>query len=167
MITITCEAFLFDMDGTLIDSTALVEAFWRRWAATHGVDAAQLLATSHGYRTVDTIRLVAPHLDAESEAAKIEAEESDAHEGIVAVEGAAALLAQLPPERWAVVTSATRHLALARFGFAGLPRPRILVSSDERCQRQAAFPKASARAAHLLGGVSGGVPGGGGHARRA
>ena len=45
--------------------------------------------------------------------------------------GAAALLASLPPERWAIVTSCPRNLALGLIAHAGLPVPRILVSADD------------------------------------
>jgi hypothetical protein len=72
LIRLSCEAILFDMDGTLVDSTACVEAIWERWARKHGVDLTTLLQLSHGRRTVDTIKDIAPHLNAESEAEALE-----------------------------------------------------------------------------------------------
>lgn len=54
---------LSDLDGVLVDSGAVIEATWRRFAGRHGLDAEHVLAESHGRRTVDVIRLVAPHLD--------------------------------------------------------------------------------------------------------
>ena len=61
-LRIDCDAVLFDMDGTLVDSTAVVERHWRRWAAEHGVDLAEILRVSHGRPTLETLRIVAPHL---------------------------------------------------------------------------------------------------------
>ena len=61
-------AFLFDMDGTLLDSSAVVDRVWGSWAKRHGIDAAALLANVHGVRAGDTIRRFAgPGMDAEKE----------------------------------------------------------------------------------------------------
>ena len=67
-------AVLFDMDGTLLDSTACVEGIWRRWAARRSIDADHLMQHVHGLRTAETIARVAPHLDIETEVAELEAE---------------------------------------------------------------------------------------------
>jgi beta-phosphoglucomutase-like phosphatase (HAD superfamily) len=32
------KAFIFDLDGTLIDTIPLVERFWRQYALEHGLD---------------------------------------------------------------------------------------------------------------------------------
>ena len=37
----------------------------------------------------------------------------------------------MPPESWAIVTSAERALALARLGAAGLPIPKVLVTAED------------------------------------
>ncbi len=130
-MTFDCDAVLFDMDGTLVDSTICVEAMWRRWAARHGLDAEAILAVSHGRRTIDTLADVAPHLDVAAEAALFEAEELDDNEGVVAVRGAADLLTNLCAGDWAVVTSASRELATRRIRHSGLPVPEVLVGADD------------------------------------
>lgn len=122
---------LFDMDGTLVDSTALVERLWHNWGSRHGIALETILSVSHGRRTVDTVRLVAPHLDAVSETQAIEGEESHSSEGIVALRGARRLLEGLDTTEWAVVTSAPHALALQRMAFAGLPTPPVLVGADD------------------------------------
>jgi len=53
-------AFLFDMDGTMLDSSAVVERVWRLWAERHGIDTTTLLANVHGVRGEDTVRRFAP-----------------------------------------------------------------------------------------------------------
>jgi mannitol-1-/sugar-/sorbitol-6-phosphatase len=131
LISLSCKAILFDMDGTLVDSTACVEATWERWARKHGIDLPHLLQVSHGRRTVDTLNEIAPHLDVESEAKALEEEELTTREGIVAVAGASQLLRRLKEHQWAVVTSASRALATARLGYAGLPVPPILISGED------------------------------------
>jgi sugar-phosphatase len=131
MQVFTCGAVLFDMDGTLVDSTRCVETLWRQFAELHQLDISEVLAASHGRRTIDTLREVAPHLDAAKEAAVLDTSELGARDGIVAVEGAAALLESLPSDRWAVVTSAGRTLAEVRLRGAGLPVPKVLISADD------------------------------------
>ena len=54
------EAILFDIDGTLVDSTAAVIRTWETWAATHGLDAQEILRVCHGRRTEDTLALFLP-----------------------------------------------------------------------------------------------------------
>ncbi|HXW07727.1 MAG TPA: HAD-IA family hydrolase [Vicinamibacterales bacterium] len=125
------DAILFDMDGTVVDSTVAVDRQWRRWAARHGLDAEPLVAVAHGRRTLDTLRDMAPHLASAEEAERFDAEEASDNEGVVEVPGARVLLSSLPAERWALVTSANRALALARMGAIPLPLPRVVVSADD------------------------------------
>lgn len=126
-----CSAVLFDLDGVLVDSAPLVERLWREWATAHGLAVQGVLAVAHGWRTIDTIRAVAPDLDADAEAAAFEAREVLESPSVTAQPGARELLDPLPPARWGVVTSGTRELAAARFAATGLPRPRILVTADD------------------------------------
>ena len=62
-----CSAILFDLDGVLVDSTAYVEQQWRRWASARGLHPEPFLRVCHGRRALETIRIAAPHLDAEAE----------------------------------------------------------------------------------------------------
>ena len=127
-----CAALLFDLDGVLVDSSASVERQWRRWAAANGVDGDALMRVVHGRRAEDTIRDVAPRLDAAREVREVlgPAEAADT-EGNVAVSGAAELFASLPLERWAVVTSCVPEVARSRLASVGLPRPRVIVTAAD------------------------------------
>jgi len=129
-----CSAFLFDLDGVLVDSRAVVERVCRLWAQRHGLDPEQVLRIAHGRRSRDTVRTAAPHLDADREAAWIDAVELADVAGLSAVAGAGAFLAALPEARWAVVTSCGRPLAERRLTAVGLPIPRIVVTSEEVAQ---------------------------------
>ena len=131
MVEITGRAILFDMDGTLVDSTPCVEYLWRQWGERHGIALADILAVSHGRLSRDTIRQVAPHLDAEAEAAALDHAAVTHGEGIVARHGAREFVATLAPGEWAVVTSAPRALAEARLRFARLPVPECLIGMED------------------------------------
>ena len=52
----TYAAFLFDMDGTVLDSIAVAERVWGDWARRHGLDVETFLPTIHGVRAEETIR---------------------------------------------------------------------------------------------------------------
>jgi hypothetical protein len=101
------------------------------WAAKHSLDADALIRIGHGRQNHETLRLVAPHLETPEELAALVAAEEDCREGIVEVPGARELLAGLPLDRWADVTSAWRRLATIRLECAGLPVPRVLVTADQ------------------------------------
>jgi len=131
MPTFSCSAILFDLDGVLVDSTRQVDREWREWAARKGVDGDAVMAIAHGVRTIEVIRRVAPHLDAEAEAAAIESHEASDQRGVVVMPGALDLVSSIPENRWGVVTSGTRPLAQNRLRYCGLPVPDVLVTSDD------------------------------------
>jgi sugar-phosphatase len=141
---------LADMDGTLVDSTAVVERHWRLFASRHGLEAAPFIVAGHGRRTSDVLAELAPDLDAAAEAASIDAGEEADHDGLMAVPGAPGLLAALPIAAWAVVTSAHRSLAISRLTSVGLPVPEAMVCGDE-VSRGKPDPEGYLRAAGLLG----------------
>lgn len=127
-------ALLFDMDGTILTSIAAVERAWRAWAHRVNVSEASVLHYMHGRRALDTIRHFLPNVAegvAQAEAAWLEACEMQDMDGISEIPGARAFLSALPKGRWAVVTSATRPLALQRIAAAGLPLPEVLIAADD------------------------------------
>ena len=126
-----CDAMLFDLDGVLIDSTSCVIRHWQRFADQHGLDLATIMQAAHGVRTIETIRLVAPHLDAERETAEFTAREVQDTEGVYAIEGARSLVDTLPEDAWAVVTSGSAALARTRLRAGGLPVPATLVTAND------------------------------------
>ncbi|WP_149086461.1 HAD-IA family hydrolase [Pseudomonas prosekii] len=125
-------AFLFDMDGTVLNSIAAAERVWAAWAERHGLDVATFLPTIHGARAIDTInRQALPGIDAEAEARFITEAEVEDVEGVVEVVNAAKFLKTLPAQQWAIVTSAPRALALRRMAAAGIPEPAMMVTAED------------------------------------
>lgn len=145
-----CAAILFDLDGVLVDSTASVARQWALWAAEHNLSADEAVRVAHGRRTLETIRLLAPHLDAEEETVRLERREADDTDGIGRIKGALELVSSLPRERWAVVTSGTRYLATRRLATNGLPTPVVFVTADEVALGKP-HPEPYLKGAELLG----------------
>ena len=131
MKTFDCAAILFDLDGVLVDSTGSVTRQWRRWAEEQNIDPQKVVEIAHGVRTIEIVRKLAPHLEAEAEVVRLEKREADDHEGVAVMPGAAELLNAIPQGRWCVVTSGTRYLATSRLKLANLPTPKVLVSADD------------------------------------
>lgn len=131
MKELLCKAVLLDLDGTLIDSTSAIEQAWHQWASQRGLPVESVLGIATGFRSVDTIRQAAPHLDADKEAAALEVIEVNNLDGVYPFPGAVELLTGLADGPWAIVTSGSYHLATNRIRHAGLPMPQILITADD------------------------------------
>ncbi|WP_426975998.1 HAD-IA family hydrolase [Pseudarthrobacter sp. O4] len=126
------DAILFDMDGTLVDSTAVVERTWRNFAAIHDLDAKTVIGHAHGRPTAETVSFFIGNPEvAESETARITQAESIDTEGVTEIPGAAAVLEALADQKWAVVTSAGTNVARARMKACGLVLPKVFVTVED------------------------------------
>ncbi|TCP37483.1 HAD-IA family hydrolase [Sphingomonas sp. BK235] len=144
-------AFLFDMDGTLINSIPSAIRAWTAWAERNGVDVDELMKVMHGVKAIETIRRFAPPgVDPQREFELLLQAEIDDVADVVEIAGAAAFTAALPPERWAIVTSAPRSLAEVRLKAAGVTPPAVMVTADD-VERGKPAPDCFLLAAERLG----------------
>ena len=152
-VTFHARGLLFDMDSTLVDSTAVVEAAWVRWAGEHGLEPGDVLAVIHGRQGHASMAELLPHRSHEENLADNEAmlaRELETVEGIVEIPGAAALLAALGDAPHALVTSAPLDLATVRMDAAGLGLPLVLVTAESVTDSKP-HPEGFLRAASELG----------------
>lgn len=121
---------IFDLDGTLIDSTPAVIRSWTTWAIEFGLTADDL-AGFHGVPSADVVRQLLPESQQEKAIARIDELELIDVGDIVVLPGAADALLDLAVARTAIATSANRPLAKARINAAGLLPPTVVVTIDD------------------------------------
>ncbi|MEV8086002.1 HAD family hydrolase [Streptomyces nigra] len=130
---LTARALLLDMDGTLVNSDAVVERIWRRWADRHGLDGDEVMKVVHGRQGHASMALLLPGRPVEqnhADNARMLAEETADMDGVVPVPGAPEFLASLRGLPHALVTSADVALSTARMAAAGLPLPDVRVTAE-------------------------------------
>ncbi|OJA09307.1 hypothetical protein AZE42_03123 [Rhizopogon vesiculosus] len=140
------DAVLFDMDGTLVDSTAGVIGAWETFSETYpGLDVEKILSSSHGVRTADNLRKycgITSETELEREAARFEeaiitSSKSKGRKGITILPGVRSIIDELLPGKdnpkpcWAVVTSSTRAYASAALEIVGIPIPDAFVTAED------------------------------------
>ena len=130
-MTVNCQAILFDLDGTLIDSGARIQRLWLTWSNRHGIPLEAILRVMHGRRAAETIQTVAPHLSVAAEVIALETDEIADMDGVTAYPGAMDLLNKLAPGQWAVVTSGSQEVAAARLRYVQLPIPPVFITGDD------------------------------------
>jgi len=129
-VTLRCKGVLFDMDGILISSIGSVERSWTKWALMRDVDPAYAIHIAHGCRSIETVAILRPDLDAEAENLVIEGLEIEDTDGVTVLPGVQRLLAALPRGTWTVVTSATEPLARVRLAAGEIPVPERIVTAE-------------------------------------
>ncbi|KJK50891.1 HAD-IA family hydrolase [Streptomyces sp. NRRL F-4428] len=130
---LTAKALLLDMDGTIVNSDAVVERCWRDWAVSHGLDPQEALKVVHGRQGYATMAVLLPDRPMEvnlAENAEMLARETADTEGVVPVVGAPAFMAAVAGLPHALVTSADAALATARMAAAALPMPAVRVTAE-------------------------------------
>ncbi|PKW07554.1 sugar-phosphatase [Streptomyces sp. 1222.5] len=130
---LTARALLLDMDGTLVNSDAVVERIWRRWAERHGLDGDEVMKVVHGRQGHASMAVLLPERPVAqnlADNARMLAEETADMDGVVEVPGAGVFLAALRALPHALVTSADVALSTARMNAAGLPLPDVRITAE-------------------------------------
>ncbi|MEV7418258.1 HAD-IA family hydrolase [Streptomyces sp. NPDC089919] len=152
-VVLTAKALLLDMDGTIVNSDAVVERCWRDWAERHGLDPHEAMKVVHGRQGYATMALLLPDRPMEqnhADNAVMLARETADTDGVVPVAGAPAFMAALGDLPHALVTSADEALATARMTASRLPMPQVRVTA-ERVSASKPHPEGFIKGAAELG----------------
>jgi sugar-phosphatase len=131
LFTLNCQAILFDLDGTIVDSAFRVQRLWLEWGKRHGIDPQSIMEVMHGRRAGETINIVAPHLSVQKELDLLENDEITDMAGVKPYPSAKSLLGQLSAKQWAIVTSGSLRVASARMKHVGLPSPEVFITAED------------------------------------
>ncbi|MFD8891458.1 HAD-IA family hydrolase [Streptomyces sp. NPDC059566] len=132
-VALTAKALLLDMDGTIVNSDAVVERCWRDWALSHGLDPQEAMKVVHGRQGYATMAVLLPERPMEvnhAENAVMLARETADTDGVIPVAGAPEFMAAIDGLPHALVTSADAALATARMTAAALPMPDVRVTAE-------------------------------------
>ncbi|MBC3210745.1 sugar phosphatase [Serratia fonticola] len=150
-----CKGFLFDLDGTLVDSLPAVERAWTQWAERHGISPQQVLDFIHGKQAITSLRHFMPNAteaELQHEFTMLEQVEAEDTDGVRALPGALVLLERIKALGipWAIVTSGSVPVANARRLAGGVPLPEVFITC-ERVKQGKPHPDAYLLGAQGLG----------------
>ncbi|KAG0749810.1 hypothetical protein G6F57_003740 [Rhizopus arrhizus] len=133
MVTKTLEskAFIFDLDGTVIDTTPQVVKFWTDLAIQNNLKPEQILETSHGRRTIETLERWMPHLATIEHVIELERKLALEKEGVTVLPGVLDLLESILPEDWTINTAGTNVMATARLQQFDIKIPIEMATGDK------------------------------------
>ncbi|GAN02034.1 HAD family hydrolase [Mucor ambiguus] len=148
--TLKSTAFIFDLDGTLIDTTPQVVKFWTNIALENKLDPAQILETSHGRRTIETLQRWVPELATMEYVNDLEGRLALEKEGVVVLPGVMDLLQSMPAEDWTVNTAGTNLMATTRLTQFDIQVPKQMATGDMLTHGKP-HPEGYLKAAAILG----------------
>ncbi|KAI8089366.1 HAD-like domain-containing protein [Halteromyces radiatus] len=143
------KGFVFDLDGTMIDTTPLVIKHWYQFAEEHGLDPVKILATSHGRRSIETIAEWVPSKATQEHVDYYERRLADETDGVKVLPGVKALLDTIPFGKWGVCTAGTSYMAVNRFKQCGIQIP-VSLSTGDKVTHGKPHPEGYLKAAELL-----------------
>ncbi|MHB9862211.1 HAD-IA family hydrolase [Streptomyces sp. YIM S03343] len=132
-VVLTARALLLDMDGTLVNSDAVVERIWRQWADRHGLNGDEVMKVVHGRQGQASMAMLLPNRPVEqnhADNARMLAAETADTDGVVAIPGAPEFMAALQGRPHALVTSADIALSTVRMAAVGLPMPEVRITAE-------------------------------------
>ncbi|KAI7887577.1 HAD-like domain-containing protein [Mucor mucedo] len=124
------KGFIYDLDGTLIDTIPLVERHWHQFALEHGLDGNKILETSHGVRTIETMARWTPDKATAEHADMFEKKLAEESEGVSILPGVSALLQKTPIHKWGICTGGNQYMARKRLEQCQIHTPDAFVCGD-------------------------------------
>lgn len=145
------KAVLFDLDGTLVESTGLIGDILSQWALAQGLDVQFVLNYSHGKRTIDIVRHFIQDEKVDEHYHALTQQFLDVTVHTKSITHAAEFIGQLKQNNipWMVVSSSERILIEARMAAAQLPFAQHVVAAED-IQKGKPDPEGYLKAAEML-----------------
>lgn len=126
------KALIFDLDGTLVDSTESILEVLSMWCNTHLLNIDAVFAASHGARIMDFLPKVAPHLNLDDEIKFLAKLEAKVTTGLAEISGAKNFLDKLNQLNitWAIATSSVKSIAQLRLEHCEISAPEVFITSE-------------------------------------
>ncbi|MFU0886462.1 HAD-IA family hydrolase [Kluyvera sichuanensis] len=131
MTKFECNAVLFDLDGTLVDSGPCIERLWELWAKKNHVDVKYVLSIIHGRTVSETLKLISPYFYNQKCIDEIKFTAMEALSHVSPIPGAVNLFRQLPMNKVAIVTSGIKAVSMRSIIGAGIPVPDVMITADD------------------------------------
>lgn len=135
----TIQAAIFDVDGTIVDSTEAIIKFWKDFVKDKPeINSDELINNSHGCRIYDSVLKYAPNYANRDKIYELEKEIPDKYgENIKEIPGSVKLVTDIinlssleDRERIAIGTSGTNYMATKWFEILGLTKPKVFITSE-------------------------------------
>lgn len=131
MTKFECNAVLFDLDGTLVDSGPCIERLWELWAKKNHVDVKYVLSIIHGRTVSETLKLISPYFYNQKCIDEIKFIAMEALSHVSPIPGVVDLFRQLPMSKVAIVTSGIKAVSMRSIIGAGIPVPDVMITADD------------------------------------
>lgn len=144
MSKVTTDIILFDLDGTLVESTPSVEQTWRDYHEKYGINITNLYEKTHGVRTVDNFTRHFPEMaqhangDIKQAALNFDQHIVDVNGHLSKpIDGAVELLKALNDskcgnQKWCICTSGSPGLAYGWFEkVLPIDKPKVFVTAAD------------------------------------
>ena len=141
---IEAKALLFDNDGVLVDSHLAGSLAWEQLCGEFGLDFGVVSDVFVGRRAEDTLAEFVDPDRLAAAIARLEDLEVERASDTPLITGAGEFLDQLGDCPWAVATSASRRLAVARWTAAGIHAPVTITADDVTSGKPSPEPFATA-----------------------
>jgi mannitol-1-/sugar-/sorbitol-6-phosphatase len=131
MMLLSAEAFIFDVDATLVDTTTVIDGIWQVWCERYNQDFEQVFPFVHGRKIIETLASVSVEYDTHEHEQEVRDIAIEAMKSAKAINGALKFYQSLAPDKIAIATSGPKKVASTSLEAAGFKLPTVMVCAED------------------------------------